>query len=68
MKPNNVERRADPEKKIPLKDRLAVIKDSHNRGRERNLSKAFVEKAINDALAIIDMVDDFDVTGVKYTV
>jgi len=63
-----VERRADPEKKIPLKDRLAVIKDSHNRGRERNLSKAFVEKAINDALAIIEMVDDFDVTGVKYNV
>jgi len=63
-----VERRADPEKKIPLKDRLAVIKDSHNRGREQNLSKAFVEKAINDALTIIEMVDDFDVTGVKYNV
>ena len=42
-------------KPIPLEDRLKTIKDYHIMGESDALSKAFVEKAINDALEIIKL-------------
>lgn len=44
-------------RKIKLEKRLKTIKHYHIMGDADKLSKAFVEKAINDALEIVELHD-----------